>query len=188
MAAQDASAKEPMTNGKASTRTKKSLIYKPPGARLITFLRGWITFVGVMALANTVQCFVQPDFVWEKLYNAPDAGATRLAARTYGMWTLLASVVRFTYAVHVYNWELYLVSLATFVIAFAHFSAEVLYYGTGLVDVGMLSPIIVSAFSIVLMLCSAPYIWPGVGDDDDDAELIDLRHFAKARKLAKQQD
>lgn len=130
-------------NAAPSKVRKSGAIYRPPGQSLITFVRGWVAFVGMIALANTAQCYVKPDFVWERLYNAPDAGATRLAARTYGMWTLLAATVRFTYSINPYNWELFIVTLVSFFIAFGHCLTELLIYQSGLLDIGMISPLVV---------------------------------------------
>ncbi|XP_055332168.1 uncharacterized protein LOC129584088 [Paramacrobiotus metropolitanus] len=175
---------------------RKELKYKPPGSSYVTFVRGWVAFVGMMALANTLQAFISPEFVWTRLYNAPRAGATELAARTYGLWTLLAGVIRFLYAYNMYSWELFLAALTTFVVALAHFASELLYYRSGLADVGMFSPIIVSAISIPIMLAAIPYIWPSAvglaaGADEDDtaaSSAIDIRNLVKAKKAAKRQD
>ena len=38
-------------------------------ARMVHYLRGWIGFVGLMALGNTIQCFRNHMFLKERLYN-----------------------------------------------------------------------------------------------------------------------
>ncbi|OQV15835.1 putative ergosterol biosynthetic protein 28 [Hypsibius exemplaris] len=166
--------KKPKEGSNPPAVTPKKRIPATPGNTFLNFLRGWIALVGMMALANTLQCFVKPDFVWEKLYNVKGSGATPLAARTYGMWTLLAAMVRFTYSVNIHNWELFLVTLSTFLIAFGHFVSEMLVFRSGLFDIGMLSPILVSGLSVIMMLVAVPLIWPRSATRGED---VDLKQF-----------
>lgn len=51
---------------------------------------------------------------------------TPLAGRLFGVWTLLACVVRLTCATHVHESGIYLVTLFSFVIVFAFYINEVI--------------------------------------------------------------
>jgi len=57
-------------------------------------LQGWICLIGVMALGNTISCFVSPSFISERLYTGAPEKANDLAARLFGMWTLVAALLR----------------------------------------------------------------------------------------------
>ena len=141
------------------------------GQTFVMFVRGWITLVALMALGNSVQCFIEPDFVWTKLYNESKE-VSFLTARTYGMWTLLASIVRFMYAYNMRNWELFLITMASYALAFGHFSSEMLVYHSGGLDsMGMLSAIVVSGTSMVLLLLVRTYIWPSHSANRSDDEF-----------------
>ena len=37
--------------------------------KFVNFLRIWIGFVGTMAVGNTVQCFVEDTYLFDKLYT-----------------------------------------------------------------------------------------------------------------------
>lgn len=161
-------AKEALKNkSKQKIPAKKS----PAAQTFVMFVRGWITLVAFMALGNSVQCFIKPDFVWTKLYNeSTEVGS--LTARTYGMWTLLASLVRFMYACNMHNWELFLLTFASYVLAFGHFTSEMLvYHSAGLDSLGMLSAVVVSGASMVLLLVVRTYIWPASHSANNDDEF-----------------
>ena len=66
---------------------------------------------------------------------------------------MISQAVRFAYSINLYNWELFLVTLASFVIAFGHFLTELLVFHTGIMgSVGMLSPVVVSACKISVLI------------------------------------
>ena len=90
--------------------------------RMSVFLRSWIGLVSVVSAGNGVMCFIKKDFPREKIYNnqRPEGEyaqckcivyviphklycnsslATALAARLFGTWTLLSSIIRLTFAI-----------------------------------------------------------------------------------------
>ncbi|XP_068539286.1 ergosterol biosynthetic protein 28 homolog isoform X3 [Anas acuta] len=71
--------------------------------RFLCVLRSWLLMVSVIAAGNTLQCFRDYSFVSEKLYTASPGLVNGLQARTFGVWTLLSSVVRCLCALDIRN-------------------------------------------------------------------------------------
>uniref|UniRef100_A0A8C3RKM7 Ergosterol biosynthetic protein 28 n=1 Tax=Chelydra serpentina TaxID=8475 RepID=A0A8C3RKM7_CHESE len=78
--------------------------------------------------------------------------------RTFGIWTLLSSVIRCSCAIDIRNKTLYHISLLTFLIALGHFLSEVFVYGTAAPTIGVLAPLMVASFSILGMLIGLQYL------------------------------
>uniref|UniRef100_A0A8B9BH73 Ergosterol biosynthesis 28 homolog n=2 Tax=Anser TaxID=8842 RepID=A0A8B9BH73_9AVES len=72
-------------------------------SRFLCVLRSWLLMVSVIAAGNTLQCFRDYSFVSEKLYTASPGLVNGLQARTFGIWTLLSSVVRCLCALDIRN-------------------------------------------------------------------------------------
>ncbi|XP_077179398.1 ergosterol biosynthetic protein 28 homolog isoform X2 [Paroedura picta] len=81
-----------------------------------------------------------------------------LQARTFGIWTLLSSVIRCYCAIDIRNKTLYNITLLTFFIALGHFLSEVFIYGTAAATIGVLAPLMVASFSILGMLIGLQYL------------------------------
>ncbi|XP_013401314.1 probable ergosterol biosynthetic protein 28, partial [Lingula anatina] len=94
----------------------------------VLYLRSWIGFVGLMAIGNTIQCFWDHQFLASRLYNGAPSSVNGLAARLFGVWTLLAGILRIWCAIFTYNRPLYDLTLFSFVLAFLHFSSEVFIF------------------------------------------------------------
>lgn len=89
---------------------------------------------------------------------------TALQARTFAVWTLTSAVVRAYAAYNINNKmsvippssnarrsplaSIYDMAFLTYLIAFAHFSSELLIFRTASINVAVLSPVIVSSMSI----------------------------------------
>uniref|UniRef100_A0A7N9CZS1 Ergosterol biosynthesis 28 homolog n=1 Tax=Macaca fascicularis TaxID=9541 RepID=A0A7N9CZS1_MACFA len=81
-----------------------------------------------------------------------------LQARTFGIWTLLSSVIRCLCAIDIHNKTLYHITLWTFLLALGHFLSELFVYGTAAPTVGVLAPLMVASFSILGMLVGLRYL------------------------------
>ncbi|XP_006632265.1 ergosterol biosynthetic protein 28 homolog [Lepisosteus oculatus] len=121
-------------------------------SRFLNVLRSWLVMVSVIAVGNTVQSFRDHSFLSEKLYTGSPEFVNGLQARTFGIWTLLSSIIRCACAVDIQNKTLYHITLWTFVVALGHFLSEVFVYKTALLTIGIMAPLIVASFSIVGML------------------------------------
>ncbi|XP_032043901.1 probable ergosterol biosynthetic protein 28 [Aythya fuligula] len=126
--------------------------------RFLCVLRSWLLMVSVIAAGNALQCFRDHSFVSEKLYTTSPGLVNGLQARTFGVWTLLSSVVRCLCALDIRNQTLYYITLFTFVVALAHFLSEVFIYHTAALTMGIMAPLMVASFSILGMLIGLQYL------------------------------
>ncbi|KAI9461598.1 Erg28-like protein [Lactarius psammicola] len=113
----------------------------------------WQMAVAATAVFNTLQNFITLRFT-KRLYNNVPAAqpVTALQARTFGIWTLTASVVRLYAAYNIHNKAIYDMTLLTYLFAFAHFSSEILIFRTARISIPVLSPVIVSTASLIWMI------------------------------------
>ncbi|NXX86000.1 ERG28 protein, partial [Urocolius indicus] len=81
-----------------------------------------------------------------------------LQARTFGIWTLLSSVIRCLCAIDIRNQTLYYITLFTFFLALVHFLSEVFIYHTAALTIGVMAPLMVASFSILGMLIGLQYL------------------------------
>ncbi|XP_042598781.1 ergosterol biosynthetic protein 28 homolog [Cyprinus carpio] len=121
-------------------------------SRFLNLLRSWLLMVSVIAVGNTVQSFRDHSFLSQKLYTGTPDYVNGLQARTFGIWTLLSSIIRCACAIDIQNRTLYHITLWTFVLALGHFLSEAFIYKTAPLTIGVMAPLIVASFSIVGML------------------------------------
>ncbi|XP_068110609.1 ergosterol biosynthetic protein 28 homolog [Hyperolius riggenbachi] len=127
-------------------------------SRFLAVLRSWLMMVSIIAAGNTLQSFRDHSFLCDKLYTGTPSQVNGLQARTFGIWTLLSSVIRCACAIDIRNKTLYHVTLWTFVLALIHFLSEVWIYHTAQMTIGVMAPLMVSSFSILGMLIGFQYI------------------------------
>ncbi|KAM9555916.1 ergosterol biosynthetic protein 28 homolog [Guaruba guarouba] len=127
-------------------------------SRFLNVLRSWLVMVSVIAAGNTLQSFRDHGFLSEKLYTASPALVNGLQARTFGVWTLLSSVIRCLCAIDIRNRTLYYITLFTFFLALVHFLSEVFIYHTAALTIGIMAPLMVASFSILGMLIGLQYL------------------------------
>ncbi|XP_062863212.1 ergosterol biosynthetic protein 28 homolog [Trichomycterus rosablanca] len=118
----------------------------------LNLLRSWLVMVSIIALGNTVQSFRDHSFLSEKLYTGTPDFVNGLQARTFGIWTLLSSIIRCACAIDIQNRTLYYITLWTFVLALGHFLSEAFIYKTAPLTIGVMAPLFVAGCSIVGML------------------------------------
>ncbi|XP_078001226.1 ergosterol biosynthetic protein 28 homolog [Glandiceps talaboti] len=128
-----------------------------------SILRGWISLVAFMAVGNTIQCFVDESFLASKLYTGQPTLVNPLMARLFGVWTLLAAIVRFYGALYIRHKPMYNLTLCSFVLALVHFPVETFIYGSCTVSIGVITPILVSGISVILMIIGYGFV-----DFDDE--------------------
>ncbi|KAM9293818.1 ergosterol biosynthetic protein 28 homolog [Gastrophryne carolinensis] len=127
-------------------------------SRFLAVLRSWLMMVSIIAAGNTLQSFRDHSFLSDKLYTGQPGQVNGLQARTFGIWTLLSSVIRCACAIDIRNKTLYHLTLWTFVLALAHFLSEVWIYRTAQVTIGIMAPLMVASFSILGMLIGFQYL------------------------------
>ncbi|XP_045143850.1 ergosterol biosynthetic protein 28 homolog isoform X2 [Echinops telfairi] len=71
--------------------------------RFLNVLRSWLVMVSIIAMGNTLQSFRDHSFLYEKLYTGKPDLVNGLQARTFGIWTLLSSVIRCLCAIDIHN-------------------------------------------------------------------------------------
>jgi len=117
-------------------------------------LQGWIFVVGLMALGNTVSCYVNHSFLGARLYTGAPEKMNDLAGRLFGLWTLMSALLRLSCAILITNRALFNLTLMSFVIAFVHFLSEAFVYKTAPLTIGVLTPMTVSGVSILWMVAA----------------------------------
>ncbi|KXN91730.1 Ergosterol biosynthetic protein 28 [Leucoagaricus sp. SymC.cos] len=117
-----------------------------------SLLGKWQLIVASAAVFNTIQNFTTLKLTRRIYDNVPSASVTALQARTFAVWTLTSAVVRFYAAYHIHEKVIYDMALFTYLIAFGHFSTELFIFRTARINVGVLSPVIVSTTSLIWML------------------------------------
>ncbi|XP_037359733.1 ergosterol biosynthetic protein 28 homolog [Talpa occidentalis] len=121
-------------------------------------LRSWLFMTSIVAMGTSLQCFRDHTFLYEKLYTGKPDLVNGLHARTFGIWTLLSSVVRCLCAMYIHNKPLYYITLWTFLIALGHFLSELFIYRTAALTIGVLAPMFVASLSILAMLAGLRYL------------------------------
>jgi Erg28 like protein len=82
--------------------------------------------MSILAIGSTVQSYRSPA-ITRRIYTSQ---VTPLSARTFGTWTLGSGVLWAVAAYRIDNPELYVLTLANFVISLWHWSSEWLWFGT----------------------------------------------------------
>ncbi|TEB34651.1 Erg28-like protein [Coprinellus micaceus] len=119
------------------------------------YLAYWQLLVATTAVFNSLQNFITLDLT-KRLYNRT-ATVTPLQARTFAAWTLVSAVVRFYAAYNINSKPIYDMALFTYLIAFGHFSSELLIFRSAKILPGVISPVIVSTTSLIWMFQQYEY-------------------------------
>ncbi|XP_050008410.1 ergosterol biosynthetic protein 28 homolog isoform X3 [Alexandromys fortis] len=82
---------------------QRSLSVRGIMSRFLNVLRSWLVMVSIIAMGNTLQSFRDHTFLYEKLYTGKPNLVNGLQARTFGIWTLLSSVIRCLCAIDIHN-------------------------------------------------------------------------------------
>ncbi|KAF8807023.1 Erg28-like protein [Phlegmacium glaucopus] len=114
------------------------------------WLAHWQLFVAATAVFNFVQNFATLTFTRRIYNNVPPNAVTALQARTFAMWTLTSAVIRVYAAYNINNKIVYDMAFLSYLIAFGHFSSEILIFGSCKMG-PVISPVIVSTTSLIWM-------------------------------------
>ncbi|PPQ67517.1 hypothetical protein CVT25_006058, partial [Psilocybe cyanescens] len=115
------------------------------------WLAYWQLLVATTAVFNSVQNFVTLKLTRRIYNNVAPTSVTALQARTFAVWTLTSAVIRGYAAYNINNKIMYDMALLSYLIAFGHFSSELLIFRTARINPGVISPVIVSTTSLVWM-------------------------------------
>ncbi|XP_065796249.1 ergosterol biosynthetic protein 28 homolog [Muntiacus reevesi] len=121
-------------------------------SRFLNVLRSWLVMASLLAVGHSLLGFRDHTFLYEKIYTSKPDLVNGLQARTFGVWTLLSSVVRGLCAIDIHNKTLYYITLWTFFIGMGHFLFELFVFGTVAPTIFMLAILTMASISILGML------------------------------------
>ncbi|KAF9164213.1 ergosterol biosynthesis protein [Actinomortierella ambigua] len=116
----------------------------------------WLWIVGVTSVLNTFQAFATLTAT-RRIYSGKPHEVTGLSGRTFGIWTLLSSVVRLYSAYHLSYAPMYNITICTFAIAWVHFMSEFFVFRTAKISGPFIAPCIVATSSLIWMFSQYDY-------------------------------
>lgn len=114
-------------------------------------LPSWLLFVSAVSVFNSVQTYISGLELTRKVYDNKPQEVTNLSARTFGTWTVLASIIRFYGAYYISDPVVYNLTFSSFLLAGAHFASEWLVYKTVKFGKGLAGPLITASLTITWM-------------------------------------
>lgn len=121
------------------------------------YLPHWLFFISVVSIFNSVQAYFSTDLTKKVYSSAPESEITPLGVRTFGTWTVIASIVRLYGSWYIGSKPIYDLCLWTFFVAFTHFNLEWLVYKNCKFDKGLAGPFFVSTISMCWMLAQKDF-------------------------------
>lgn len=107
-----------------------------------------ITQLAVVSTGNTVQAYLTTKNTQE-IYMQSNINA--LSSRIFGVYTLIAAVIRLYAAYNIDNPQLYQLAICTFAVAWGHFISEWLIFKTAAWGRAIAGPVIISTGSLIWM-------------------------------------
>eukprot|EP00842_Homolaphlyctis_polyrhiza_P005582 jgi/Hompol1/6024/HPOL_002350-RA len=89
-----------------------------------------IAVVAIIAIYNSVQCYIPRIRVTNRIYARQPGQVTPLASRLMGTWVITSAIVRLYTAYNLHNPVAYQLCMWTYVIAFLSFGSEIFVYRT----------------------------------------------------------
>ncbi|KAJ3837724.1 Erg28 like protein-domain-containing protein [Lentinula raphanica] len=111
----------------------------------------WQLIVASAATFNAIQNYTTLKLT-QRLYARTPHLVNPLQARTFGTWTITSAVIRAYAAYHIHEKTIYDICIISYLIAFSHFTSELLIFKTSKLNGPVLSPVIVSSVSLVWMI------------------------------------
>ncbi|ESK89041.1 transmembrane domain-containing protein [Moniliophthora roreri MCA 2997] len=131
------------------------------------WLPSWQLFIAATSLFNTVQNFAGikltrhlyggsalgiSSYCISRAVNAHHKLVNPLQARTFAIWTLTTSIVRGYAAYNLHLKPIYDIALLTYLLAFAHFTSEVLIFRSVKFTPPLIAPMLVATSSLAWMI------------------------------------
>ncbi|KAF2275687.1 Erg28 protein [Westerdykella ornata] len=121
----------------------------------------WFLLLSIVSIGNSIQAYTSLGPT-RRVYSGTSSPSSRtpssssspvnpLSARTFGTWTLLASIIRLYAAYHITNPQVYELAFWTYAVAWAHFFSEWWVFGTARWGPGLMGPVVISSVSLVWM-------------------------------------
>ncbi|KAK7044240.1 ergosterol biosynthesis protein [Paramarasmius palmivorus] len=114
------------------------------------WLPSWQLFIAVTSLFNTVQNFIGLNLT-RRLYGGSPL-VNPLQARTFAIWTLTTSIIRGYAAYNIHLKPIYDIALLSYLLAFAHFTSEVLIFRSVKFTPPLIAPMLVATSSLTWMI------------------------------------
>lgn len=125
-------------------------------ARKLPILSYWLLFVSSLSLFGTILAFFTPTTIRERQFSTAPDEVTPLAARLFGSWTLLATVLRMTCAITPYNTAVFRLTKFSFVLALGVYMNEAFVHRTSLIFFEAIMPFVVASTSLAWMTFFPP--------------------------------
>ncbi|KIK63116.1 hypothetical protein GYMLUDRAFT_41436 [Collybiopsis luxurians FD-317 M1] len=111
----------------------------------------WQLVVASAAVFNALQNYTTLKLT-QRLYARAPQLVNPLQARAFGTWTLTSAVIRAYAAYHIHEKAVYDIAIFSYLIAFSHFTSELLIFKSCKLNGPVLSPFIVSSLSLLWMI------------------------------------
>jgi len=119
------------------------------------YLTYWLLIVAGLSTFGTLQAFYHTHTLQTKQFSLKPEEVTPLAAKLFGAWTLVASIVRFRCALNLNNKVLYNITLQTFMIALGIYGWEY-FVSQSIPLIPVMGPGIIATTSIIWMTLFPP--------------------------------
>jgi len=115
------------------------------------WLPAWQLVVAFFAVFNAAQNYNTLKLT-KRIYAGMPHLVNPLQARAFGTWTITSAVIRGYAAYHIHEKAVYDICIFSYLIAFGHFTSELLIFKSCKLNGPVLSPFIVSSLSLVWMI------------------------------------
>ncbi|KAJ3815584.1 hypothetical protein F5876DRAFT_85706 [Lentinula aff. lateritia] len=111
----------------------------------------WQLVVTSAAVFNAIQNYTTLKLT-QRLYARMPHLVNPLQARAFGTWTITSAVIRGYAAYHIHEKTIYDICIISYLIAFSHFTSELLIFKTAKFNGPVVSPFIVASVSLAWMI------------------------------------
>ncbi|KAJ3393004.1 ergosterol biosynthesis protein [Chytriomyces hyalinus] len=117
-----------------------------------------ILFVSVLAVYNSIQCFIPAMRLTHRIYARKPKEATALAARLMGLWTLTSAAIRIYTAYNMNNPACYNLCMLTYVLVTFSFTTEIFIHKTApLSSPGVWPALLIATASLTYMVVNRDF-------------------------------